>query len=714
MDIQKRLLPQIRIAPALLIGIGACGLILAGAMTASGQRSGRGDSGRGTAVGQAASRGSGGNSSGSYQGRSSGLAAPPATARSFQRSDASSARSAGSSGSVFRGIASDGRGGQTARSGLVAQTDRADKHVVSDTARTGGGSGAATTKRAADSPTFSDLRKRIPDAAGSKSGGANSMRKSGSGDAAARDFGNKSDTMRKSDAVKLPTDRPKISDLRKRIPDVSDGKLKPADGLQKKSGADISKLPGKGHLDAGKLPDLGGKPGGLKMPGDIKSGMKIVAPGVAGAGRGKLGNEGLGNARFPDRVKKGDFDALAKSQIGQKIKLADQYRMAQQGDVARRLALHQHGNVGFHGANVAGVQGFHHHPDFHYRGWISPIYRRHCFEYRCHFGPAWYPGIWWYPRWAPWVHWSWHHPCHPFWDPRPIWCRPVTYVVVAQPWVWWEYPVWTPLYAVPAGTWVEVQKPVIEEAQYDLQLLAVRFVDPGHPDEKLGPRYRVWFRNNSSKPITQAFDVRLFATPGEQLSRDAPQAGVRVTAVEAGDSQSVDVRLPFDAAQAGGDAQGKPVSFKYLQVLVDANREVHDVNQANNGTRLTTGEVLPVDPAAFETDPKSVAAGGELIVAGEGLGPEPGKVIVHLGNIELEAELLGWYDLGVRLKMPDLPLAETTQADLIVIRGDGAAANPVTITVSPPQRNAPEANAPAPPLPAPQINPPAPPVPQPK
>jgi hypothetical protein len=422
--------------------------------------------------------------------------------------------------------------------------------------------------------------------------------------------------------------------------------------------------------------------------------MKIVAPGAAGVAKGKPGKETLGPARFPDRVNKGDFDALARGAVGQKLKLADQYRLAQQGDVARRMALHRPGTSVVNVTNVTnvtrvtnafGAHHFHHHPDFHHRGWISPIYHRHCFEFRSWFGPAWYPGTWWYPRWTPWLHWSWYHRCHPIWDPRPIWCRPVVYPVVVQPWVVWSVPTWTPLPEVPAGTWVEVQRPVIAEQQFDLQVLAVRFVDPGHPDEKLGPRYRIWLRNNSNTAIAKAFDVRLFATPGEELLKEAPQAAVRVTAIEAGDTQSVDIRLPFRGADAAPGAGNKP-PFQYLHVLADANREIRDVNPTNNGTRVAITDALPVDPAAFETDPKTVAAGGELVIAGEGLGPEPGKVIVHLGNIEMEAEVLGWYDLGVRLKMPDLPLAETTKADLVVIRGDGAAANPVAITVNPPQR----------------------------
>ena len=84
----------------------------------------------------------------------------------------------------------------------------------------------------------------------------------------------------------------------------------------------------------------------------------------------------------------------------------------------------------------------------------------------------------------------------------------------------------------------------------------------------------------------------------------------------------------------------------------------------------------------------TAAAGGEVVLAGEGFGPDPGQVLLHLGGIEMEAEILGWCDLGVRLALPGLPLAGPTQADLIVIRGDGAAANPLQITITPPEDDA--------------------------
>ena len=51
--------------------------------------------------------------------------------------------------------------------------------------------------------------------------------------------------------------------------------------------------------------------------------------------------------------------------------------------------------------------------------------------------------------------------------------------------------------------------------------------------------------------------------------------------------------------------------------------------------------------------------------------------------LELDGEIVGWYDLGVRWNMPKLALAGPIEADVIVIRGDGAAANPIEITLTP-------------------------------
>ena len=48
---------------------------------------------------------------------------------------------------------------------------------------------------------------------------------------------------------------------------------------------------------------------------------------------------------------------------------------------------------------------------------------------------------------------------------------------------------------------------------------------------------------------------------------------------------------------------------------------------------------------------------------------------------ELDGETLGWYDLGVRVRLPAVPLAGPTPAEVICIRSDGAAANPLKVTM---------------------------------
>jgi hypothetical protein len=117
--------------------------------------------------------------------------------------------------------------------------------------------------------------------------------------------------------------------------------------------------------------------------------------------------------------------------------------------------------------------------------------------------------------------------------------------------------------------------------------------------------------------------------------------------------------------------------------LVDAGRVISETYESNNGAALPVGDIEPVDPAAFELDPKTSRVGGEVVVAGEGFGPQPGRVLLHLGGIEMEPEILGWYDLGVHLTLPELPLAGPTEAELIVIRGDGVAANPLQLQITP-------------------------------
>lgn len=249
--------------------------------------------------------------------------------------------------------------------------------------------------------------------------------------------------------------------------------------------------------------------------------------------------------------------------------------------------------------------------------------------------------------------------------------------------VTYNYPRWEPLCTVSSGTWVDVPNVVVEKQQHDVQLLAIRFVDAGHPEQKLGPRFRVWIRNNSSADLTTPFNVSVIASNDDRLNEDLPQAGVRVEGIKAGETQSVDVRLPWEVYEMGRDADGKLAPFAKVHAIVDSHGEIVETSETNNGTSLERDEILPVDPAAFSTDVDTVAAGDMVSIAGEGFGPEPGQVLLYVKGLELQPEIQGWYDLGVRVKIPELPLAEATEAELVVVRGDTAASNPLKFTLAP-------------------------------
>ena len=420
-------------------------------------------------------------------------------------------------------------------------------------------------------------------------------------------------------------------------------------------------------------PGVGPAVGGIPAPGHMPN-VPLATP------KSPAQIRELASQRFPERMKSGQLDAVVRAPNAQQLKLADQYKMAQQGDFARRMALQKNVTNMMVNKNLYNINHIPMHHVDHYHGYVSPMYVHSSFKYH-YWGPSFFAGVTYYPTWSPWVAWSWRYHCHPIWDPRPIWCRPIIYAP-SPVWVYYEPVVWVPLPEASCGTWVDVKPVVVAPADYNLQLLAVRFVDPGHPEERQGPRYRVWFRNNSLVPVTQPFNVVTMGSVDGRLVPGLPQAGARVTSIEAGDTQSVDLRLPYEVYTMARDAAGNPSPYTTVHVMVDAHREIPQSVRTNNGTTIPLTDVLPVDPAAFELDPTTATPGSEILLAGEGFGPEAGRVIVHVNGQELDGEILGWYDLGVRAKLPNVAVAGAATAEVIVVRGDGAAANPLKVTLA--------------------------------
>ncbi|WP_144983565.1 hypothetical protein [Gimesia aquarii] len=374
------------------------------------------------------------------------------------------------------------------------------------------------------------------------------------------------------------------------------------------------------------------------------------------------------NMSVDKQLKIGKLKPLMNSKKAQQWNLKKQFQLHKKGDVARQLNLHKnllkHG--GWRNRTLFG-QMANTFTTSHFGCWYA--------------GPGCYPTYCWSPHWCDWVDWCWWDWCHPICDPRPIICRPI-FCEPCVPWNWYACPIWQPLPVVTCGTWVDVN-PVVINSGLDLQMLAVRFVDSGHSEEELGPRFRVWFRNNSDVDINVPFNVMLFAANSRELTTGLPEAGSRVDNIAAGQIQSVDIRLPFAASTMSTDAEGNAVPFEQLHVLIDSHREIPEAFEENNGAIMARVDVLSVDPALFSTDTEAVLSGSLINLAGEGLGPEPGKVLVSINGMNFEAEIHGWYDLGVRVKLPELPLLDSAEATLVVVRGDGAASNPIDVQFAP-------------------------------
>ncbi|WP_145299792.1 hypothetical protein [Planctopirus ephydatiae] len=379
------------------------------------------------------------------------------------------------------------------------------------------------------------------------------------------------------------------------------------------------------------------------------------------------------SGRFQDRLVDNRWDnSFRNYSFYNRFNVGRQFELYRRGDVARQLQF----------SNLLVERGGWRN---RYYGPIAPAYSRVSFS-GWYAGPRYYPRYTWFPFWSPWVRWSWWNTVPVVYDPRPVYVRPI-YCEPAPVWTTvWQYPQYQTLPMVASGTWLDVEPVTVVDNSVDIQLLAVRFVDSGHTEQQLGPRYRVWLRNNATSSISQPFHVVLMAANDLSPNAALPQSGVTIGTMEAGQITSVDIRLPIEANQLFVNAEGRKEPFQKLHLIADTERVLNDSNLENNVAVVDRGEILSVDPAAFSLDTTATSPGTMVSLAGEGLGPEPGRVVITINNQEIDPEIYGWYDLGVQFKIPEnIPVNGVIDAQVLVIRGDGAVTNPLDLQIVPAQ-----------------------------
>lgn len=119
------------------------------------------------------------------------------------------------------------------------------------------------------------------------------------------------------------------------------------------------------------------------------------------------------------------------------------------------------------------------------------------------------------------------------------------------------------------------------EGGIDVAFTSIRQLDAGDPSQNLAPAYRVWFHNNTDVDIDQAFDVAILASNDPTLTTNLPYAAVRVNGMGAGETMSVDIRLPIEAMSMA-TVNGQPAPYTYLHTIVDSQNELVEINKANN------------------------------------------------------------------------------------------------------------------------------------
>ena len=136
-------------------------------------------------------------------------------------------------------------------------------------------------------------------------------------------------------------------------------------------------------------------------------------------------------------------------------------------------------------------------------------------------------------------------------------------------------------------------------AAIDLQLIDLRYVDPGNAARQLGPRYRVTVFNASNTAVTIPFEVALLAAGKDAAVKETATAATIVNSMAAGETKTVDVRLPLSALQLGREANGRGLAFAVLYGVVDSQNvvaEVDDGQERNNNVRAwRRDDIRPID-----------------------------------------------------------------------------------------------------------------------
>ncbi len=217
-------------------------------------------------------------------------------------------------------------------------------------------------------------------------------------------------------------------------------------------------------------------------------------------------------------------------------------------------------------------------------------------------------------------------------------------------------------------------------SKFPLELVDVRLIDIGNVASGEGPRFRVVVKNVTSAPLKRPLELMISAGISDAFSPALPAAVQEIEPLGPGQAVAVELRLPAESMAMAYPGRKQPLPFSMLFVLVGGPKNLLGSSSITKLAVRPLGEVRLADIAIAPPASRDVTVGLPLELQGEGFGPQTGQVLLTVGGVKLNMEILGWNELGIAVRMPKLALAQSTKVQLQVMRADGQPAKPLALT----------------------------------
>jgi hypothetical protein len=127
----------------------------------------------------------------------------------------------------------------------------------------------------------------------------------------------------------------------------------------------------------------------------------------------------------------------------------------------------------------------------------------------------------------------------------------------------------------------------------DIELVDVRLVDAGSMEHGVGPRFRLFCRNNGTLEAPK-FHVTVMADLGSTLTEKAHQVTVESVGIKPGKTQTVDIQMPLEILKMTSSKDRWARPFDLLGAMLDSDESLTETNEKNNTLVLARDSIKPL------------------------------------------------------------------------------------------------------------------------